>query len=249
MDFSFSARTQLADALFQCDCLKTPASRAQVAGNLPAEIQRRLKPGGSNIQDIHELISACQQFPGGLDAMLEIVQVFEGASSFSWTHLDAVVRRIRGGSSSPASPAKGDVDYLYDVFLSHSSADKPAAIRLADRLEDEAGLRPFLDKRDLIPGEPWMEALETALAESATFAVLIGPGGLGPWQNEEMRAALVASVADRNRRVISVLLPGADQTIPTFLSRYTWVDFSAGVEDGEVFSRLVAGIKGQKPGR
>lgn len=256
MQMDFPSRAQLADALFQCACMKTPQSRAQIAGNLPAEIQQRLTPGGSNIQEIHELISVCQQFPAGLDVLFEVVKYFEGASSLSWKNLDRVIRDIRRGSSPVASTApagdKPDVpatDFLYDVFLSHSSADKPSVIRLADRLEDEAGLRTFLDKRHLVPGEPWMEALERALDESATFAVLIGPGGLGPWQNEEMRAALVKCVNDRKRRVITVLLPGADKTIPPFLSRYTWVDFGAGLEDGEAFDRLTAGILGQPPGR
>jgi hypothetical protein len=39
----------------------------------------------------------------------------------------------------------------YDVFLSHNSADKPAVEELARRLEDEAGLRPFLDRWHLAP--------------------------------------------------------------------------------------------------
>ena len=45
----------------------------------------------------------------------------------------------------------------YDVFLSHNNADKAAVEALARRLEDEAGLRPFLDRWHLIPGDPWQE--------------------------------------------------------------------------------------------
>ena len=33
----------------------------------------------------------------------------------------------------------------YDVFLSHSSKDKPAVERIADRLRAEEGIQPFLD--------------------------------------------------------------------------------------------------------
>ncbi len=74
----------------------------------------------------------------------------------------------------------------FDVFLSHASPDKPRVEELARRLESE-GLRPWLDKWNLIPGEPWQPVIEQALDECAACAVFIGPGGLGNWHHEEMR--------------------------------------------------------------
>jgi protein-tyrosine-phosphatase len=143
--------------------------------------------------------------------------------------------------------------HIYDVFLSHQSGDKPQVEALAARLEDDEGVKPFLDKWHLIPGEPWQEALEEALNRSRTCAVFLGPGGLGPWENEEMRAALDERVRNKSFRVIPVLLPGAEpkdeKTLPRFLSRLTWVDFRRGLEDPETFRRLVAGIRGLPPGR
>jgi hypothetical protein len=141
----------------------------------------------------------------------------------------------------------------YDVFLSHNSADKALVERVAARLQDEAGLAPFLDKWHLVPGEPWQEALENALDESSTCAVFLGPSGLGSWENEEMRAALDDRIRNRRFRVVPVLLPGADpkdpKVLPRFLRRVTWVDFRSGIEDDEAFRRLVAGIRGEAPGR
>src|SRR4051812_29955514 len=95
----------------------------------------------------------------------------------------------------------------FDVFLSHQSGDKPWVEELARRLE-MAGLRPFLDKWHLVPGDPWQEALERALEESAACAVFLGATGLGPWENEEMRSALDAAVLHPAFRVIPVLLQG-----------------------------------------
>src|SRR6266508_4059938 len=69
--------------------------------------------------------------------------------------------------------------HIYDVFLCHHSGDKPQVEALAARLEDEGGVKPFLDKWHLIPGEPWQEALEEALDRSRTCAVFLGPSGLG----------------------------------------------------------------------
>ncbi len=139
----------------------------------------------------------------------------------------------------------------YHIFLSHNSADKPTIEELARRLVKE-GLQPWLDKWNLIPGEPWQEGLEEALDTCQTVAVFLGSAGIGPWENEEMRSALEERVHDKTRRVIPVLLPGApeprDRPLPRFLRRMTWVDFRSGLDDEEAFQRLVAGIRGLAPG-
>jgi len=139
----------------------------------------------------------------------------------------------------------------YDVFLSHNSADKPAVGTLARRLV-EAGLTPWLDTWNLVPGEPWQEAIEEALDACQTVAVFLGPSGIGSWENEEMRSALEERVRDKSRRVIPVLLPGApdprEKPLPRFLRRLTWVDFRGGLDDEDAFRRLVAGIRGLSPG-
>jgi tetratricopeptide (TPR) repeat protein len=127
----------------------------------------------------------------------------------------------------------------YDVFLSHNSADKPAVELVALRLRDEAGLRPFLDKWHLVPGESWIPGLEQAIEGSGAVAVFFGPEGVGRWHDEEKQLALVCG-----KRVIPVLLPGARRNdVVGFLRLRTWVDVDQ--EDG--FARLVAGIKGQAP--
>lgn len=144
-------------------------------------------------------------------------------------------------------------NYQYDVFLSHNSKDKPAVEWLAAKLEDKAKLKVFLDIWNLIPGDPWQEDLENALDASCTVAVFLGPAGISGWHNEELRDAINTRVRNPERRVVPVLLPGTampqDDEIPNFLQRLTWVDFRAGLDDEEAFRRLVAGVRGQAPGR
>ena len=139
----------------------------------------------------------------------------------------------------------------YDVFLSHTSADKEAVEILARRLREVAGLRPFLDKWHLIPGNPWQEELEQALDISNSCVVFLGPKDIGSWANEEMRAALNERTYRNNFRVIPVLLPGSEMPekghLPRFLSRLTWVDFRNSLNDNEAFHRLISGIKGVPP--
>lgn len=140
----------------------------------------------------------------------------------------------------------------FDVFLSYSSADQAVVEALAHKLKAE-GLKLFLDSWHLVPGDPWQEKLEEALDESRACAVCVGPGGIGPWQNEEMRSALEDRVAaPEELRVIPVLLPGArkpaSRTLPRFLRRLTWVEFPRSIDDPEALRRLVRGIRGTAPG-
>ena len=143
--------------------------------------------------------------------------------------------------------------HRYHVFLSHSSVDKPAVEELANRLVRE-GIEPWLDKWNLIPGEAWQPAIEEALADCGSCAVFIGPGGLGPWQHEEMRAAINRRVGESKGRfrVIPVLLPGMTrperQKLPAFLTATTWVEFRTTLDDAEASRRLVCGIQGIPPG-
>ena len=139
-------------------------------------------------------------------------------------------------------------EQAYDVFLSyHSSSQKPVEA-LAQRLRD-AGLEVFFDRWSLVPGAPWQEALEEALAASRTITAFISPGGLGPWQTEEVRVALDLRVRQVPERVIPTLLPGSSEAeVPSFLSRLTWVDLRKGIDDPEAFKRLLAGIRGEAPG-
>lgn len=125
------------------------------------------------------------------------------------------------------------------MFLSHNSTDKAAVEMVALRLRDEAGVRPFLDKWALVPGESWIPGLEQAIEVSGAVAVFFGPEGVGHWHDEEKQLALLCE-----KRVIPVLLPGARKNdVVGFLRLRTWVDLDQ--DDG--FARLVAGIKGQAP--
>jgi hypothetical protein len=152
----------------------------------------------------------------------------------------------------------------YDVFLCHNDADHPAVESLARRLV-QAGLQPWLDEWNLVPGEAWQPAIERALDECQTCVVFVGPSGISPWQHEEMRAAIEQRIgAARERglgesafRVIPVLLPGAERgersKLPPFLAAATWVEFRSalregGLDDGKAFHHLLAGIRGVAPG-
>ena len=139
----------------------------------------------------------------------------------------------------------------FDVFLSHNTADKPAVEEVANRLVD-AGMLPWLDKWNLVPGTAWQSAIEVALDQCSACAVFIGPSGFSQWQNAEMRAAIDRRVSGGEFRVIPVLLPGARREerskLPAFLVSATWVEFPNTLDDETAFYRLLCGIRGEEPG-
>ncbi|NCS25791.1 MAG: SUMF1/EgtB/PvdO family nonheme iron enzyme [Microcystis aeruginosa BS13-02] len=54
------------------------------------------------------------------------------------------------------------------IFLAHASEDKPAVLALHERLK-QAGYKPWLDKKDLIPGQNWRSVIPKAIADSQLF--------------------------------------------------------------------------------
>ncbi len=142
---------------------------------------------------------------------------------------------------------------MITVFLSHSSRDKAQIRVLAELLNQEAGIEPWLDEWNLIPGEPWQEGIEEAINKCDVCLCAIGPDQLRPWQHEEMRAAIARRVETQKGdfRVIPVLLPGGKRgersKLPSFLTRSTWVEFRASFAEEVIFHRLICGIKGIPP--
>ncbi len=130
----------------------------------------------------------------------------------------------------------------YDVFLSYDTRDERVVEEFVQRLRAE-GLNLFLDKWPA--GDSWASEIEEALRQSRTFAILLGPSGLLPFQREEMEAALARTDRDRSYRVIPVLLPGASPSeLPVDLQGLPWVDFRGGLADPVAFRRLIAAIEG-----
>ena len=112
---------------------------------------------------------------------------------------------------------------IYDALLSYDARDEHLVEELARLLRAE-GLNLLLDKWHLLPGEPWQEALEKALHRSRSIVVCIGPSGLGPWQNEELWAALDTRLRDMRPRVIPVLLSRAwPSEVPPSMQRFRWL--------------------------
>jgi len=142
----------------------------------------------------------------------------------------------------------------YDAFLSHNSKDKLTVEEIGRRLEEKGKVKIWIDKWNLIPGDPWEEEIENALDESNCCILFLGPNGIGTWQHKEMESTLKRMLSTKAIRIIPVLLPGANRPemeskLPPFLRQVTWVIFRFNLDEPDAFSDLVCGIKKIKPGK
>ncbi len=131
----------------------------------------------------------------------------------------------------------------FDVFLAHNSKDKPLVRTLMRELR-RRGLSVWLDEEHLLPGRPWLDAIQIAIDAARSAAVLVGDEGLGPWEKAEVRLLLQGMVS-RELPVIPVLLPGGPsaEELPLFLSQLLCVDMRSGLEPASL-DRLERGIRG-----
>jgi hypothetical protein len=132
----------------------------------------------------------------------------------------------------------------FDVFLCYNSGERVAAKTIGEELKTRAIL-PWLDEWNLRPGFPWQDALEEQIKTIKAAAVLVGPDGVGPWQNREL-AAFIRKFVARRCPVIPVLLKGLETIpeLPTFFEGFQAVDFRKAEPDP--MDQLIWGITGER---
>src|SRR5215467_12218559 len=92
-----------------------------------------------------------------------------------------------------------------NVFISYASDMKRLAEELTRALESQ-GLEPWVDFKDLHPGQRWKEELERAVDWAQWFIILVGSDSRAtPWQEAEWSAALARTWADREKKLLPVV--------------------------------------------
>lgn len=131
----------------------------------------------------------------------------------------------------------------FDVFLSYSSLDQAWVARLKGELESH-GIRVWLDRNQIRPGDKFLKALEKGIEASDSMAMVVSPGSLDSgWVEEEYSRAMSLAVNGR-LRIIPVLLEGCK--MPGFLTTRNWVDFRKKSSFEQSLSHLIWGITGEQ---
>ncbi|MGW6401868.1 TIR domain-containing protein [Streptomyces sp. NPDC055134] len=163
----------------------------------------------------------------------------------------AEVRAIESAASQTRAVALHSTEFalkekrqLYDVFISYSRQDEELAVLLAQRLR-EHGIRPWIDLWETSPGTPWVSAIQEQLETMPCAAVLVGPSGVGPWQQGEVWFVLQEFLGRRCPLIPVLLKGGTLPVMPPLLRNLQTVDFNRELPDP--MHLLLWGITGIRP--
>lgn len=92
----------------------------------------------------------------------------------------------------------------------------------------------------------WQPKLATEIATADAFLLLIGPSGIGPWQEVEYFAAVDRHVNDKTFALVPVMAPGAQAPGLPLLRILNWVEAPSVTEDAALY-KVLAALKGDAP--
>ena len=124
----------------------------------------------------------------------------------------------------------------YDLFLSHSSLDKPIVRQIAERLRD-AGVRVWFDEWQIEPGDSIPAAVDDGLNRSRILLLCLSRAGLASdWARLESFTFRFRDPLNKKRSLIPLKLD--DVTLSASLSQFLYIDWASDPE--AAIAKLVA---------
>ncbi|HEY3325223.1 MAG TPA: TIR domain-containing protein [Planctomycetota bacterium] len=113
--------------------------------------------------------------------------------------------------------------FSYDVFLSHSSKDKPVVRALAERLRQD-GLKVWLDEWEIKPGDSIPAKIEEGLERSRVLALCMSANAFGSdWTQLESGTFRFRDPLNKERRFIPLRLD--DAPIKGSLAQFLYINW------------------------
>jgi hypothetical protein len=143
--------------------------------------------------------------------------------------------RARSGSIPPLPPIPP-----VQIFLSYAREDKEKVENLCQKLSD-AGFKPWMDAKDILPGEKWSSSIRKAVQRSDFFLACLSKNSVGKrgWIQREIKGALDIWQEKLDSDIYLIPVRLEDCEAPESLSGFQWVDLFE--EDG--WTRLVKAIQ------
>ena len=137
----------------------------------------------------------------------------------------------------PSRASKKTSKRLLNLFLCHASADKQVVRTLCDLLMSD-GINPWLDEREILPGQEWDFEIKKALKSADLVVICLSTRSVTKEGYVQKEVALSLELALEKPEGTIFLVPVRldDCTVPERLRRWQWVDFYA---DGG-YEKLIA---------
>ena len=128
-------------------------------------------------------------------------------------------------------PAAASRERKTRVFISYSRKDSVFAKRLVDAL-NARDFEAYLDKNDILPGEPWKDRLKALILSADTVGVVISPDSIA----SPMCAWEVETAESLQKKMLPLVYrPVADADVPPRLAQLNYIflreadDFDTGL--------------------
>jgi cell division protein FtsZ len=128
-----------------------------------------------------------------------------------------------------------------NVFLCHSSGDKPIVRKLYQRLYSKRGIDPWLDEANLLPGEDWNYEIAKAVEETDVVIVCISRNAVSKegYVQKEIKRALDVADEKPEGTIFIIPLKVEECDVPDRLRNWQWVNY---YEEG-AFARLMQSLR------
>jgi WD40 repeat protein len=134
-------------------------------------------------------------------------------------------------AANAVTPQESSRERKTRVFISYSRKDSAFANRLVDALSVR-GFEAYLDRKDILPGEPWQERLGALILSADAIGVVVSPDLIAShvcaWEVERTESL-------QKKLLPLVYRPVADADLPPRLARLNYIflreedDFDAGL--------------------
>jgi hypothetical protein len=132
------------------------------------------------------------------------------------------------------------VKTMTQIFLSYAREDEDKVKELYQRLSD-AGFEPWMDKKDILPGEIWKSRISQAIRESDFFLACLSRNSVNKrgWIQREIKDALDIWQEKLDSDIYLIPARLEDCEVPERLGDFQWVDLF----EEEGWTRLAKAIQ------
>jgi len=167
----------------------------------------------------------------GMDAPIYLINQIEHEKG----EIQKIEARVQVlSSSSPKRRGKGfiepsigesQVKATAQIFLSYAREDEEKVEELYQRLSD-IGFKPWMDKKDILPGEKWPSSIRRAIRDSDFFLVCLSTNSVKKrgWVQREMKQALDLWQEKLEDDIYLIPVRLEDCEAPEGLREFQWVN-------------------------
>lgn len=126
-----------------------------------------------------------------------------------------------------------------NVFLCHSSSDKPVVRKIYSQLKEIRNVKPWFDEADILPGEDWDIAIKRAVRNSQVVIICMSKSSVKKegFVQKEIRIAIDIALEKPENTIFIIPLKLEECDVPDRLSSFQWVKYPEG------WDKLVVSVK------